>query len=304
MDCCDICDKNYLSIGGTVMLDSLRHLVLIAEHGTFRAAADQAHLSQPALTASIRRLEDWAGARLLDRGRHGAMLTAPGAALLSHARAALAAVEDGKNAVAQVAGLHAGEVRVGAGTTVCTYLLPPALAEFRRRHPGIRITLREVSTDAGLAALEAGEIDLCIVTPAARTVRHGEPWLRDQLVVVSAPGVDPRGAPFVTLLPGATTRALLTRHFPGAEIAMELGGIGAILAHVKSGVGLALVSRAAVQGDLADGRLVLVPDRRTPLHRPLRIFHRGTDRLSPAATALLEVLRAHARARKTIDARP
>lgn len=277
------------------MLDSLRHLVLIAEHGTFRAAAAEAHLSQPALTASIRRLEDWAGARLLDRGRHGAVLTAPGAALLTHARAALAAVDDGRAAVAQVAGLHAGEVRVGAGTTVCTYLLPPALSEFRRLHPGIRLTLREVTTDEGLGALEAGEIDLCIVTPPLRTTRNSENWLRDQLVVVAAPGTDPKDAPFVTLRQGATTRALLDRHFPDAEIAMELGGIGAILAYVRSGVGLALVSLAAVSDDLASGRLVLLTDRRTPLLRPLRIFHRGTERLSPAAAALLETLRASVR---------
>jgi DNA-binding transcriptional LysR family regulator len=178
---------------------------------------------------------------------------------------------------------------------VCTYLLPPALAEFRRSHPGIRLTLREVTTDEGLAALEAGELDLCIVAPPLRTTRNSEPWLRDHLVVVSAPGAEPRGAPFVTLRQGATTRALLDRHYPGCEIAMELGGIGAILAHVKSGVGIALVSRAAVADDLADGRLVLVPDRRTPMPRPLRIFHRGTDRLSPAAAALLDGLREHTR---------
>src|SRR5262245_28894038 len=129
------------------MLDSLRHLLLIAEQGSFRGAAQRAHLSQPALTASIKRLEEWAGGRLLDRGRHGAVLTQAGTALLPHARAALAAVHDGQRAVEQIAGLEVGEVRVGAGATVCTFLLPPALAAFRRAHPQIRLTLREVTAD-------------------------------------------------------------------------------------------------------------------------------------------------------------
>ncbi|MDQ3036799.1 MAG: LysR family transcriptional regulator, partial [Myxococcota bacterium] len=58
------------------MLDDLRNLVLVVEHGTFTEAARHAHLSQPGLTASIRRLEQRVGARLLARGRHGASLTA------------------------------------------------------------------------------------------------------------------------------------------------------------------------------------------------------------------------------------
>ena len=81
------------------MLDELRHLLLIVEHRTFTAAARHAHLSQPALSASVRRLEEELGARLLDRGRHGATLTAEGEALLPRAQAALAAFEDGRRAV-------------------------------------------------------------------------------------------------------------------------------------------------------------------------------------------------------------
>src|SRR5690606_37808151 len=121
------------------MLEPLRHLLLIVEHGTFTAAAREAHLSQPALSASIARLEGEIGATLLDRGRHGATLTAAGEALVPHARAALAAVDDGRAAVAEVTGLRRGEVSIGAGATVATYLLPEPLAAFRRAHPGVTI---------------------------------------------------------------------------------------------------------------------------------------------------------------------
>src|SRR5688500_11117747 len=118
------------------MTGELRHLLLVVQHGTFTAAARQAHLSQPALTASIQRLEGAMGARLLDRGPGGATPTAAGTALLPWAEAALSAIERGRRAVAEVEGLRAGEVVVAAGSTACAVFLPPFLRRFHQRWPG------------------------------------------------------------------------------------------------------------------------------------------------------------------------
>lgn len=282
-----------------MMIDELRHLVLITEHGTYTEAARHAHLSQPALSASIRRLEDRVGSRLLARGRHGATLTAAGAAFLPRARAALAAFEDGRRAAREIEGLDAGEVRLGAGATVCTYLLPPIVAAFRRAHPGITFVLRESTTDEALDGLARGELDLAIVT-----TKEGERWITDELVLVAPPGTcDVASMPFVTFRAGATTRQLVEKHFPGARIVMELGSIAAVKENVRAGLGIALVSRHAIADDVAAGRLVVVDDRRTPIARPLRIVHRGLDRLPPAAAALRAMLlesRAH-RSRRRAD---
>src|SRR5687768_12187661 len=109
------------------MMEELRHFLLILEHGTFTEAARHAHLSQPALTASIHRLEGELGARLLHRGPGGVSPTVAGEALVPRARAALAAVAEARRAIEEVQGLRAGEVRLGGGATVCTYLLPPVL---------------------------------------------------------------------------------------------------------------------------------------------------------------------------------
>jgi DNA-binding transcriptional LysR family regulator len=265
------------------MLDALRHFLLIVEHRTFTEAARHAHLSQPALTASIHRLEDELGGPLFVRGRRGAELTAAGAALVPRARAALAAIEEARRAVREVLDVQRGEVRIGAGGTVCTYLLPPTLAEFRRAHPNVRFLVREVTPAEALEALDAGELDLAMVTS-----QRGELWTTDELVLVAAPGVDPSGAPFVSFRPGASTRIALERAFPEAEIAMELGSIAAVKGHVRAGVGVALVSRHAVETDLALGRLVIVPDARTPIVRPIHVVHRGLAHLPPAAALLRE----------------
>jgi DNA-binding transcriptional LysR family regulator len=269
------------------MLDELRHFVLIAGHGTFTAAAGQAHLTQPALSASIARLEAFVGARLFHRGAGGTRLSAAGEALLPRARAALAAVDEGQRAVQEVLGLTAGEVRLGAGATACTCFLPPLLAAFRRQHPGIVLKLRETTTPQAKQAIAAGELDLAVVTDAS-----GEHWMDDELVLVAAPDAlaTARRAPFVTFPPGATSRELLGRHFPDARIVMELSGIAAVVAFVRAGVGVALVSRHAVAAEIARGTLAIVPHRATPLRRRLALAHLGVARLPPAAAALRKLL--------------
>jgi DNA-binding transcriptional LysR family regulator len=272
------------------MLEELRHFTLIADTGTFTAAAPLAHLSQPALTASIHRLEEQLGARLFHRGAGGTRLTASGEALLPRARAALAAFDEGQRAVAEIEGLDAGEVRIGAGATVCTNYLPGILTQFRKAHPGIVLKLRELTSDAALAGLVAGELDMALVMSTGREGRAGltvDRWLRDQLIWVGIKGSGtPPDAPTVTFPQGASTRALLDRSFPGVPIVMELSGISAVIAFVKAGTGIALVSRAAVEAELAAGRLIEIATKATPLPRRIDLITRDVARLSPAARAL------------------
>jgi DNA-binding transcriptional LysR family regulator len=267
------------------MLEGLGHFLEIVRRGTFTAAARHVHLSQPALTASIQRLEAEIGARLLDRGAGGATPTAAGRALIPWAEAALAAVARGKRAVRETEGLEAGEVRIGAGSTACAVHLPPILAAFHAAHPGIRLFLREAPGDAIEPSVASGELDLGIVADGGT-----EPWLEDPLIVVAAPDVDPTDLPHLTFPPGANHRDLLDLHFPGVPIAMELSSLAAVRAHVEAGIGVALLSRASVAREMAAGTLVAVDDPRTPVVRTLWLLHLGLDRLSPAARALRDAL--------------
>lgn len=263
------------------MLDALRQFLLVNEHGTLSLAAKHAHLSQPALTQAMQRLEEQVGARLMERGRKGVTLTPAGEAFLGRARASVAAYDDGVRAVAELSGLRTGEVRVGAGATVVTYLLPNVLARFRAKHPGVTFVLRESTSREALDDLASGAIDLAVVVEP-----RGDAWLDDELVLIAPPGMSARGANFVTLRRGTSTRAALDAHFPEARVVMELGSIAALKENVVAGVGIALVSRHAVERDLTAGRLVIVRDKRTPIVRPWRIVHRGLDVLAPAASAL------------------
>lgn len=265
------------------MLDELQHLLLVVETGTFTEAARRAHLTQPALSASIRRLEERVGARLLERLPRGARLTAAGEAWVPHARAAIGAWEAGRRAVAEIEGLAAGRVTVGGGATACTYLLPGILTEFRAKHPGVTLGVREVLTPLVGEAVRAGALDLGVAQG------EGEPWLEDELILVGAPGAT-LPAPFVTFVRGSSVRAALEATFPEAEIAVELGSIASVKGMARAGMGVALLSRAACQDDLAHGTLVEIPEARLPLRRSLGLLHAGLERLSPAGLAMRELM--------------
>lgn len=276
------------------MYDELRNFLLVVREGTFTAAARKAGLTQPALSASIQRLESTLDAQVFIRDRKGARLTDAGAALLPHARAARAAVEEGRTAVAEVMGLGRGEVSIGAGATSTTYLLPPVLAAFREAHPSIRYRVREIGTPHVLEAVRDGQLDLGIATrlPGDETPwqLEEEAWRDDPLVLIQAPHESRTRPPFLTFVEGSPLRTLLERHFPEAEVLMELGSIPTIKGNVAAGVGIALVPASSVAHTIADGRLTLREDPRTPLHRKLRLVHRGDTRLSTAAAALRERL--------------
>lgn len=266
------------------MITELQAFLHVVEEGSFTAAARRSGLSQPALSAAIARLEADHGARLFERLPRGARPSQAGLALLPHARATLASLAAGRRAVAEVSGLAVGEVRLGAGATACTCLLPAALREFRRRHPGLGLRVRELLTPEVPGEVAAGALDLGIAHG------EGEPWALDPVVLVGTPGMAWPAA-VVGFVPGASLRAAQERLLPEAELVMELGSMAAVKGMVLAGMGPALLSRAACEPELSRGELVEIAVDGLPWERPLGIVHRGEAVLPPAAEALLAVLR-------------
>jgi DNA-binding transcriptional LysR family regulator len=154
------------------------------------------------------------------------------------------------------------------------------------------LLVSELTSDEINRRVTAGSVDIGILA-----YEGGEPWCTEQLVLVSSPKgpyapsrVQADAAPFVTFPKGAMTRNLLDRVFPHANIVMELGGIAAVKSNVRAGVGVSLLSTVAVERDLRNGQLVVVPHRALPIRRTFSLVHRA-ERLPPAALSLLEMLR-------------
>jgi DNA-binding transcriptional LysR family regulator len=156
--------------GARLELRQLRHFISVARLGNLHRAAEELHLTQQALSASLARLEQSLGAKLFVRGRHGAELSAFGRALLPRA---LAIVGEARIARAEIEGLadatH-GHLRAGVGAFFAYHVFPEALLQFVVDFPRVDVTVIEATSTDLYAALIAGEIDFAISTPATGVV--------------------------------------------------------------------------------------------------------------------------------------
>jgi DNA-binding transcriptional LysR family regulator len=146
----------------------LRYLVTIVETGGFTRAAERVHVAQPGVSAQIRLLERELGQALLDRSSRTVRLTDAGAAVLPHARAALRAIDDLRDAADQMAGLLRGRVRLGMVTSCGVPDMPALLERFHRVYPGIDISLVEDNSHALMDRLRDGTLDVALVALGMR----------------------------------------------------------------------------------------------------------------------------------------
>jgi molybdate transport repressor ModE-like protein len=147
------------------MLDVRRLRVLreVAACGSFSAAAESLSFTQSAVSQQVAALERESGAKLLERGPRGVRLTDAGRALVEHADAILARLEDAEEELAAIAGLRGGRLRIAAFQSAGATLVPRALAEFHGRFPDVELVVTQAEADESRAALTSGDVDLAIV---------------------------------------------------------------------------------------------------------------------------------------------
>jgi DNA-binding transcriptional LysR family regulator len=141
----------------------LRVLKAVAEHGSFSAAADALSYTQPAISQQIAALEKRAGTTLVDRGSRGVRLTDAGQALVEHAEVVIARLAAAEAELDAIAGIRGGRVRLASFPTAGASLLPPAVAEFTRRHPEVELTFVEQEPEEAVQMLRAAELEIAIV---------------------------------------------------------------------------------------------------------------------------------------------
>jgi LysR family transcriptional regulator, low CO2-responsive transcriptional regulator len=278
----------------------LRAFVAVAETGSVRAAARRLVVTESAVSAAVAALTRDVGAPLLERQGRGLRLTASGHTYAGYARTILGLHAEALAAARGEADPEQGRVRLAAVTTAGEHVLPSVLASFRDQHPRIELGLEVGTREHVWGLLEAHEADLVIAgrAPAALpvTVRAVRP---NVLVVVGAPAVagdfDLQRTTWLMREAGSGTRETCEALLAALDTeppTLTLGSNGAVVAGAAAGLGVTLVSRDAVTGPLADGRLAEVPVPQTPMRRP---WHAVTYPRDSAAT---EVLVAHLLSRR------
>lgn len=286
-------------------LTPLRYFCVIAREGHMTRAARELGVTQPALSAVVRKLEEEVGTDLLTRTARGMLLTEAGRIFLQHAEATLRAADASVQAVREVMKLERGSLRIGGGATAVTYLLPPVVSMFRRTHPGVRFFVREAGSVQVARGVASGELDLGIITlPAPRETASDvrvTPLVDDELRLIVPKGhrlasrkpgratafawTDLDAEPLIAFEAGSAVRAMVDQAATAAgvslNVVMELRSIEGIKHMVAAGIGLGLVSRFALKDDeglLCAGR---------PLSRKLAMV-RSCDRPASAATQAFE----------------
>jgi DNA-binding transcriptional LysR family regulator len=139
----------------TLSIKQVRYFIAAADAGQVSQAAIELNVSQSAVTAAIKQLEDDLGVRLFDRQPTGVALTAEGTRFLQHARIVMAAVNEAMRAPLTEHTSHSGHIRVGVTYTVAGYFMPRHYARFLRNYPRITVELRELPREA----IERGLVD-------------------------------------------------------------------------------------------------------------------------------------------------
>ena len=276
----------------------LRAFVLLAQTGSFTRTARQLHLSQSAISHSIKALESDVQCRLLDRVGRTVMLTQPGEQLLGHAQRILAEMEEARERLKDLGKWGHGRLRVGASTTSCQYLLPKVLREFKESFPKCLIQIEPGDTAAALELLENGRIDLALaLEPRYLGELEFRPLFKDELRFLVSP-IHPwakAGRVDRSEIPGQRY-ILYTRKSYMAEMideyfqqeamvlpaSIELGNMEAIKELVKLGLGVSILAPWVAQKELAEGSLHALPLGQRKLDRTWGILYRKSQPLSLA----------------------
>lgn len=296
------------------MLENYRLTVFraVAAQRSFRRAAEQLYLTQPAVTQQIKALEELIGLPLFDRSGREVTLTSAGDLLLRHAEESGAVLDRAAIELAALKGHLSGALRIAASTTIAQYILPPLLGAFLRLHPAVRVELDSSNTESVADAIATGRAALGLVEgPPHSSQIRSEIWLADELVLLAPPSHEWASQRFITLQQlaaapllmrerGSGTREIIETTLDAAglpardlRLAMELNSTEAILGCIESDVGVGFVSRSAVQRQLAMGTLSIVQVKGLSIPRDLLLLlPAGPEPTGPAA-AMLDLLRQH-----------
>ncbi|PJX14592.1 LysR family transcriptional regulator [Halomonas sp. 141] len=285
---------------------SLQAFLAVAQTQSFSRAAEQLHLTQPAVSKRIATLEELLGTRLFDRIGRKITLTEAGNLLLPRAQRILFTVDDSRRALANLSGQVGGKLTLATSHHIGLHRLPPLLKLYTQRHPEVALDLRFLDSELAYQGVVDGTLEMAIVTLAPHPVEQlqvVELW-RDRLCFVCAKDhtLAQRSRTQATLslaelcevncvMPGAKTftHTLIGQRFQAAGLTLPVSMSTNYLETLKMmcsvGLGWSLLPES-----MLDSELVELPVDTAPIHRPLGYLVHHNRTLSNAARRMIEAL--------------
>jgi DNA-binding transcriptional LysR family regulator len=288
--------RTYLKHGTLVQM---RALQMILRHGSFTRAAEELHMAQPTVSLHIKKLTETVGTPLVECVGKRVYPTAAGRALGVVCEEILGAFERFDDALADLRGMRSGTLRICAGTTE-KYLVPPLLAEFVRRHPGITPTVQILPRAALLARLAVAADDVYLMTdppsgdecitrpvlahPFLVFARHDHPLAKAKAIPFTRFAKEP----LLLRESGSATRAVAERVFSerglAPRIRMELGSNESISEAILYGSGVAILGRYSIGLEQVPTDFGVLDVEGFPI--PLQVCLLYLARKQPSAVAL------------------
>ena len=291
-------------------VDQLETFLAVLSYGGFHRAAAALRVSQPAVSARIRSLEDSLGVTLFDRVRSHLLLSPAGKALRPHAEQILRAVALARQSVHELRPGEGGALRIAAALSICTYFLPDVMKDYQEANPKVMVSLRSGNSMEVLKMVLDGDVDIGV----ARSLNHPEVetmTLRDDPLILVGHPAHPaarkrslsleeieymplvfydRGSSDWTLSQGLFRRAGLL-----PNVVLEVETIEAAKRMVERKLGLSFLPQIAVSNELRQGDLAAINiTNAEPLRRNLDVIHPRHRPLTRDAQAFLVLLRAAA----------
>ena len=277
-----------------ITLHQMEALIRLVETGSFTHAAEAMALSQPTLTKHIRNLEGAAGARVVDRKSRGVSLTPEGRILYDYARRIVRLREDARERIENLKADESGHIFLAASTIPATYIIPRFLGLLKKSDPEIRVHIRMGDSEETIQTILGDQAEMGIVGKRSpdRRLKVEAVW-QDRLVL-AVPGGHPWAkrdsvsseeiatAPFVLREQGSGTRSALEeclakqggRPLGSFNIACEVGSSEAVKQALLAGLGVSVLSIHAMERELAQGLLAVVPVKDCAIERRFYLIYR------------------------------
>lgn len=297
-------------------IDQIETFLAVVTYGGFHRAAAALRVSQPAISARVRALEDSLGVKLFSRVRGGLSVSPAGKALRPHAEQLLRDVARARQAIHELQPSVGGALRIAAALSVCTYFLPDVIKDYQAANPKVMVSLRSGTSLQVLKMVLDGEAEIGV----ARSLNHPEVetmTLRDDpLILVGHPHhpaarkrrvrlEDVESMPLIFFDRGSSdwtlSQGLFRRAGQLPNTVLEVETIEAAKRMVERKLGLSFLPQIAVSRELRHGRLVAVEIADVePLRRNLDVIYPRHRPLTREAQALFQLLQTAANAETPI----